>query len=86
MLALDTSDTGNKVKRMVQDDTTNEWQEDTTTPTQGHVVAILTYWITNNPGVKLPSTGGPGVTVFYVAGVALIALALVMLLRKRETE
>lgn len=35
--------------------------------------------------VSLPATGGPGTTIYTVSGLALIALALAMLLRRRRT-
>lgn len=42
------------------------------------------YTVENKPGTKLPSTGGVGTTVFYVAGVGLMALATVLLVQKRR--
>ena len=38
----------------------------------------------NTPGVSLPATGGSGTTPCYVAGAALLLLALALLLRKRS--
>ena len=48
--------------------------------------ASVTYRIINNAGYELPSTGGPGTTIFYAAGIALIALAAFLLLRRKERE
>ena len=39
----------------------------------------------NSPGYELPHTGGVGTTVFTVSGLALIALALILLFKRRET-
>ena len=44
------------------------------------------FTIPNTPGARLPATGGPGTTIFYVTGIGLIALAVLLLLRKREKE
>ena len=40
----------------------------------------------NEPGARLPSTGGMGTTPFTVAGGLLALLALALLLRRREAE
>ena len=45
-----------------------------------------TLTVTNNAGAKLPATGGPGTTMFYVTGISLIALAVLLLLRKKEAD
>ena len=37
----------------------------------------------NTPGVALPATGGSGTTLYYIAGSALLILALALLLRKK---
>ena len=42
------------------------------------------YTIGNEPGVRLPSTGGPGTAFFYVFGSLLTLLAAVLLLRRRR--
>ena len=42
--------------------------------------------IANTPGVSLPSTGGPGTTIFYVLGSVLTLLAAVLLVTKRRAE
>ena len=39
--------------------------------------------VLNHSGVTLPSTGGMGTSVFGIAGVGIIALAVIMLLKKR---
>ena len=44
------------------------------------------YLIANNPGVSLPATGGPGTALYTVSGIALIALAVILLLRKKEGD
>ncbi|MBR3238142.1 MAG: Cna B-type domain-containing protein [Oscillospiraceae bacterium] len=40
--------------------------------------------VQNEPGAALPATGGSGVTLYYVAGSALLLLALGMLLLRRK--
>lgn len=42
--------------------------------------------VVNNKGSELPSTGGIGTTIFYVAGAALIAVAVKLLANRREAE
>lgn len=42
------------------------------------------YRITNNPGVELPYTGGPGTGIFTILGLILIAGAGLLLLRRRS--
>lgn len=42
------------------------------------------YTVVNNSGTKLPSTGGMGTTAFYVAGIALMALAVLLLVKRRQ--
>ena len=42
--------------------------------------------VANQPGARLPSTGGMGTTPFTVAGGLLALLALALLLRRREAE
>jgi LPXTG-motif cell wall-anchored protein len=47
----------------------------------------LTWTITatNNPGVELPSTGGPGTRFFTILGTALIAGAGILLWMSRKS-
>ena len=40
--------------------------------------------IGNTPGAALPATGGPGTTIYYVAGASLLLLARGMLLLRRK--
>lgn len=40
--------------------------------------------IINKTGIELPSTGGIGTTIFYVAGALLVAAALIVLVSKRR--
>ena len=40
--------------------------------------------IVNTPGVVLPSTGGPGTTVFYITGGLMTLLALALLIARRR--
>lgn len=47
------------------------------------VSEIVYYRISNNPGASLPSTGGAGTLPFTASGIALVALALVLLIRRR---
>ena len=43
----------------------------------------FTFAVTNNPGARLPSTGGSGTTPYTLAGIALMGIALFLLLRRR---
>ena len=53
-------------------------------PTQTEPYTII---IPNNPGVVLPSTGGSGVTGYYLAGVNMIlAAGLLLLIRRRKVR
>ena len=45
-------------------------------------ISLIT--ITNNPGVALPSTGGPGTRLFTILGSILILGAGVLLWRRRR--
>lgn len=40
--------------------------------------------VENNSGVEMPSTGGIGTTIFYVAGGLLVAVAVVLLVTKKK--
>lgn len=42
--------------------------------------------VQNNMGALLPSTGGMGTTLFYIAGAALVLAAGVLLMMKRRTD
>ena len=44
----------------------------------------FTMTIVNNKGVELPSTGGIGTTIFYVAGSILVLAAAILLITKRR--
>ena len=44
---------------------------------------IYTLTVTNNAGARLPSTGGSGTTPYTLAGIALMGIALILLLRRR---
>lgn len=43
-----------------------------------------TFVVGNTPGVELPSTGGPGTAVYLAAGIALMALALILAQIRRK--
>ena len=43
-----------------------------------------TFTVGNTPGAALPATGGPGTTLYYVAGSALLLLALALLLFRKK--
>jgi len=51
-------------------------------PTTG-IVAIE---VINNPGNTLPSTGGIGTTIFYIAGGIMVVVAAVLLITKKRME
>ena len=42
--------------------------------------------VENLTGAELPSTGGIGTTIFYVAGAVLVVGAAVMLVAKKRAE
>jgi len=60
------------------------WNATDQTPAFNSETSTVYYRIPNNSGVSLPNTGGMGTTLYYVAGAALLVLALVLLLRKRS--
>jgi LPXTG-motif cell wall-anchored protein len=65
-------------KSAVKDDPDTD--EDESEPAQS-----ANYVIGNEPGVALPSTGGPGTTMFYILGLLLTGLAGAgLVLRKRR--
>ncbi len=41
------------------------------------------FFIENEPGPELPSTGGPGTKLIYLAGIIITLLASVYLLRRK---
>ena len=77
-LSLDTTNIG-QIKR-----TTDAWAEDTTALTPDFVSTTLYYVVPNNPGVKLPSTGGVGTGAYTAIGGALALLAIALMLRKQR--
>ena len=44
------------------------------------------FTVYNTPGVALPATGGPGTTLYYATGVALLLLAIALLLRRKARD
>ena len=42
--------------------------------------------VTNNAGQELPSTGGIGTTIFYVAGIVLVLGAAAIIIARRKAE
>ena len=61
---------------------TSDVEVDVKTPS-----ASQTLTVTNVLGTQLPTTGGMGTTLFYVAGGLLVAAAVVLLaLKKRKAE
>ena len=60
------------------------WNATDQTPAFNSETSTVYYRIPNNSGVSLPNTGGMGTTLYYVAGAALLVLALVLLLRRRS--
>ena len=77
-LSLDTTNIG-QIKR-----TTEAWDEDTTALTSDYANTTLYYVVLNNPGVKLPSTGGVGTGVYTAVGGALALLAIALMLRRQR--
>ena len=45
---------------------------------------LYTFHVYNNPGVELPSTGGPGTRLFRIFGGILILAAGVLLCRRHS--
>ena len=56
---------------------------DVTTPATDATPATFT--VGNTPGAALPSTGGPGTSMFYVFGSIITLLAAVLLITKRRS-
>ena len=50
------------------------------------ILSGKTLTVKNTPGVSLPSTGGVGTTMFYVAGGLITLLALALLITKRRAD
>ena len=42
--------------------------------------------VINNTGTSLPSTGGMGTTIFYIAGAFLVLISGVVLIAKKRTD
>ena len=53
---------------------------------KGEILPSGTITVINEAGIRLPSTGGIGTTIFYVAGGALVLVAVVLLVTKRRME
>ncbi|MBE5781588.1 MAG: LPXTG cell wall anchor domain-containing protein, partial [Clostridiales bacterium] len=49
-------------------------------------LSTISFNVANNSGILLPSTGGMGTTIFYVAGGVLVLLALVLLISRRRMK
>ena len=61
--------------------------EPTTTDGTTMNLDAVTARVVNNKGSKLPSTGGIGTTIFYVAGsILLLGAALLLILKKRKAD
>ena len=58
----------------------------TVTDTNDIAAGLVKVTVTNDKGTTLPSTGGIGTTIFYVAGGALAFAAVVLLVTKRRME
>ena len=79
--------TAEGVKRIAYDDqkTPDQWAETGDDDMVSLTASAMT--VKNEPGVALPSTGGPGTTLYYAAGAALLLLAVAMLIfRKKAGE
>ena len=50
------------------------------------LVLSVTATVTNNSGTELPSTGGIGTTLFYVAGIVLVLGAAAVIIARRKAE
>jgi len=47
---------------------------------------VQTATVVNNSGAELPSTGGIGTTIFYVAGIVLVLGAAAIIIARRKAE
>jgi len=57
-----------------------------TTPTLSTVNELAKLKIANHQGSELPSTGGIGTTIFYVAGIVLVLGAAAIIIARRKAE
>ena len=48
--------------------------------------AVVEHFVENNQGSELPSTGGIGTTIFYVAGIVLVLGAAAIIIARRKAE
>ena len=62
------------------------WVSDNATIVLDRVNGVFDATIENVAGTILPSTGGMGTTIFYVAGGLLVVAAIVLLISKRKAE
>ena len=46
---------------------------------------VYTLTFKNSKGIILPGTGGIGTVIFYIIGSAMIAAAIIMVVRKKKT-
>lgn len=61
----------------------------TLTTTQGtadRAAGTITHTVVNVPGTELPSTGGVGTTIFYMAGLVLVLAAVTVLVTKKRAN
>jgi LPXTG-motif cell wall-anchored protein len=52
--------------------------------TGDHTTGMVSVNVRNNAGTTLPSTGGVGTTMFYIAGGIMVAVAIVLLVTKKR--
>ena len=53
---------------------------------EGQAEDTIQICVWNNPGAKLPATGGPGTILYTASGISLMALATILLLRKKAKD
>ena len=62
------------------------WSKTSGNATYNSTTGVFEVTIENNKGTELPSTGGMGTTIFYIAGAILVIGAVVLLIARKKAE